>query len=145
MLFQGEDASLKLEVVAYEFPADGGSRDSDDRNWLVLRGTYTEEGITVKDTNPCLLTFELRELSAGLKVLRSGVRDSYGSDFVEPYFEVTAESDGEGGFLVAVSFAMPNTMEDLDTAEVECTMTEQELRALIEELDALAEKYPDRV
>ena len=39
MLFQNEEASLKLEVWNYEFPADGGMPDTDDRNWLVLRGT----------------------------------------------------------------------------------------------------------
>lgn len=57
MLFQGENASLKLEVHHYEFPADGGDPTSDDRNWLVLRGTYTDEdGRLVKDSNSCLLT-----------------------------------------------------------------------------------------
>ena len=38
MLFKNEDASLKLDIVNYELPADGGAPDSDDRNWLVLRG-----------------------------------------------------------------------------------------------------------
>jgi hypothetical protein len=46
--------------------------------------------------------------------------------------------------VLDVSFALPNTMEDLDTAELECTMTAQELRDLTDELDALCEKYPDR-
>ena len=145
MLFQGENASLALEIVNYEFAPDGGSRGSDDRNWLVLRATYAEEdGTVIKDSNSCLLTYELRDMTAGLKVLRAGIRDSYASDFVEPYFEMAAEADGTGAFTVSVSFALPNTMEDVDTAEVECTMTDGQLQVLIDELDELCAKYPDR-
>ena len=65
MLFQNEEASLKLDIVNYEFPADGGDPTSDDRNWLVLRCTWTgEDGTVVKDSNSCLLTYELREMTA---------------------------------------------------------------------------------
>ena len=143
MLFQNEDASLKLEVVCYEFPADGGAPGSDDRNWLVLRATYTEDGQVIKDSNSCLLTYELREMTAGLKVLNAGIRDLYDSGFVEPYFALSAAAE-EDGFLVDVSFAMPNTMEDLDTAEIEVRMTKAEMEALIDELDGLCRKFPDR-
>ena len=99
MLFQNEEASLKLDIVNYEFPADGGDPTSDDRNWLVLRCTWTDEdGNVVKDSNSCLLTYELREMTAGLKVLNAGIKDYYVSTFVEPYFEVSAQAE-EDGFL----------------------------------------------
>lgn len=143
MLFKNEDASLKLEVVCYEFPADGGVPGSDDRNWLVLRATYTEDGQVIKDSNSCLLTYELREMTAGLKVLNAGIKDLYDSGFVEPYFALSAGAEDDG-FLVDVSFAMPNTMEDLDTAEIEVFMTKAEMEALIDELDGLCRKFPDR-
>ena len=144
MLFQSEDASLKLEVACYEFPADGGVPGSDDRNWLVLRAAYTEDGQVIKDSNSCLLTYELREMTAGLKVLNAGIKDHYESAFVEPYFEVAAQAEGEDAIRVAVSFFLPNTMDGDDTAEVECVMTHQEMKALLEELDKLCEKFPDR-
>lgn len=144
MLFKNEDASLELRIVNYEFPAGGGEADSDDRNWLVLRCTWiNEEGAIVKDSNSCLLTYELREMTAGLKVLNAGVKDSYASDFVDPYFEVAAQAEEEG-FLVDVSFYLPNTMDGDDTAQVETLMTKEEMKALIDELDGLCEKYPDR-
>ena len=143
MLFKNEDASLKLEVVCYEFPADGGVPGSDDRNWLVLRATYTEDGQVIKDSNSCLLTYELREMTAGLKVLNAGIKDLYDSGFVEPYFALSAGAEDDG-FLVDVSFAMPNTMEDLDTAEIEVRMPKAEMEALIDELDGLCRKFPDR-
>ena len=65
MLFKNEDASLELHIVNYEFPAGGGEAGSDDRNWLVLRCTWNNgEGVIVKDSNSCLLTYELREMAA---------------------------------------------------------------------------------
>ena len=144
MLFQNEDVSVKLEVLRYEFPADGGDPGSDDRNWLVMRCTYTEDGLIIKDTNSCLLTYELREMTGGLKVLQGGLKDAYASNFVEPYFELAAERSGEGEYQVSVSFALVNTMEDVDMAEVECVMSDADMKALLAELDVLCEKFPDR-
>ena len=145
MLFKNEDVSLKLDVVSYEFPADGGDPTSDDRNWLVLRATWTnEDGEIVKDSNSCLLTYELREMTAGLKVLNAGIKDHYESSFVEPYFEAAAQAEGDDAIRVAVSFFLPNTMDGEDTAEVECVMTHTEMKTLLDELDKLGEKGPDR-
>ena len=144
MLFQGENNSLKLDVFNYELPADGGDPTSDDRNWLILRATYVDEdGDITKDSNSCLLTYELQEMTAGLKVLDAGIRDRYESSFTEPYFTLTAQAEGEG-FLVEVSFYLPNTMDGDDTAEITCTMDQKEMEALIGELDRLCEKFPDR-
>lgn len=144
MLFKNEEASLKLDIVNYEFPADGGDPDSDDRNWLVLRATWTQEdGNVLKDSNSCLLTYELREMTAGLKVLNAGIKSEYASAFVEPYFELAAQADGDD-FQVDVSFFLPNTMDGDDTAELTCTMTKADMTALIDELDKLCAKYPDR-
>ena len=144
MLFKNEEASLKLDIVNYEFPADGGDPDSDDRNWLVLRATWTQEdGNVLKDSNSCLLTYELREMTAGLKVLNAGIKSEYASAFVEPYFELAAQADGDD-FQVDVSFFLPNTMDGDDTAELTCTMTKVDMTALIDELDKLCAKYPDR-
>ena len=146
MLFRNEEASLRLDIVNYEFPPDAGDPTSDDPNWLVLRATWNkEDGGIVKDSNSCLLTHELQEMTAGLKVLRAGIRDRYESDFQEGfYFSVSARAAGEDAFGLDVSFYLPNTMDGDDTAEVACTMTGAELTALIGELDRLCEKFPDR-
>jgi hypothetical protein len=144
MLFQNEDVSLKLEVLRYEFPADGGQYDSDDRNWLVMRGTYTEDGLIIKDTNSCLLTYELQEMTAGLKVVNAGLKDRYESTFMEPYFMLSADAV-EDGFRFFVSFTLPNTMEDEDVAELYATMNKAEMKELINELDMMCKKFPDRV
>ena len=144
MLFRNEETSLKLDIVNYEFPDYGGDPASDDRNWLVLRATWVnDEGQIVKDSNSCLLTYELREMAAGLKVLNAGIKDWYVSEFAEPYFELGARAEGEE-FLVNVSFYLPNTMDGEDTAEVVARMTKAELTELVDELDKRCAKYPDR-
>lgn len=145
MLFQNQDSSLKLEVFNYELPADGGAPDSDDRNWLVLRCTWTEDGDIRKDSNSCLLTYELREMTAGLKVVRAGIKTAYESDFVEPFFSLDLRAEGEDAFRTWVRFFLPNTMDGEDTAEIECVLTGQQLSELIDELDRLCAKFPDRV
>ena len=144
MLFRNEETSLKLDIVNYEFPDYGGDPASDDRNWLVLRATWVnDEGQIVKDSNSCLLTYELREMAAGLKVLNAGIKNWYVSEFAEPYFELGARAEGEE-FLVNVSFYLPNTLDGVDTAEVVARMTKAELTELVDELDKLCAKYPDR-
>ena len=132
MLFRNEESSLRLDIVNYEFPPDGGDPTSDDRNWLVLRATWNkEDGDVVKDSNSCLL--------------KAGIRDVYVSDFQENfYFSVGARALGDGTFEVVVSFYLPNTMDGDDTAEITCTMDQKEMEALIGELDRLCEKFPDR-
>ena len=144
MLFRNEESSLKLDIVNYELPADGGAPDSDDRNWLVLRCTWiNEDGRILKDSNSCLLTYELQEMTAGLKVVKAGLKERYESDFSEPYFMLSADAV-EDGFRFFVSFTLPNTMEDEDVAELYADMTEEEMAALVAELDGLCKKFPDR-
>ena len=145
MLFKNEEASLKLDIINYELPADGGDPTSDDRNWLVLRATWcNEDGEIIKDTNSCLLTYELQEMTAGLKVVKAGIRQRYESEFSEPYFMLSADAL-ENEFRFFVSFTLPNTMEDEDVAELYATMTMEEMTALIDELDRLCKKFPDRL
>ena len=144
MLFKNEEVSLKLDITSYELPADRGEPDSDDRNWLVLRATWiNEDGLLIKDSNSCLLTYELQEMTAGLKVVKAGLKQRYESEFTEPYFMLSADAV-EDGYRFFVSFTLPNTMEDEDVAELYAHMTAEEMTALIEELDRLVKKFPDR-
>lgn len=144
MLLKNESASLKLDFVSYEFPEAGIGTDEYDRNWLLLRCTWVnEEGYTRKDSNTCLLAQELAGLTAGLKVLSAGIKDRYDSDFIEPYFTLSAWVEGEG-FHVSASFYLPNTMDGDDTAELECSLTPAELKAVIEDLDKACAWLPER-
>lgn len=144
MLLKNEDTSLKLEFVNYEFPEAGAGSDQFDRNWLLLRCTWVdEEGYTHKDSNACLLAQELEGMNAGLKVLLAGIKDRYDSDFIEPDFTLSAWAEGEN-FRVSATFYLPSTMDGDDTAEVDCTLTGPELKAVIEDLDKACARFPER-
>ena len=144
MLLKNEDTSLKLEFVNYEFPEAGAGSDQFDRNWLLLRCTWVdEEGYTHKDSNACLLAQELAGMNAGLKVLLAGIKDRYDSDFIEPGFTLSAWAEGDG-FRVSAAFYLPNTMDGDDTAEVDCILTGQELKTVIEDLDKACARFPER-
>ena len=144
MLFKGEDSCLQLDVVSYELPAGEGDPTSDDRNWLVLRAKWTnEDGEIVIDSNSCLLTYELSDMRVGLKVLEAGLKGTYESDFSAPYFLMAADAEDDG-FRFYVSFFLPNTMDGEDTASVRCFMDKAQMKALIDELERLCAKFPDR-
>ena len=82
-------------------------------------------------------------MNAGLKVLLAGIRDRYDSDFIEPDFSLSAEKAGDT-FRISASFYLPNTMDGDDTAEVTAHFSKADMRALLDELDKLCKKFPDR-
>ena len=87
MIFTDGEKTLKLQILGYEFPelSGKGSEYSFEANWLVLRGTYTnEDGETAIFTKGCVLTYELTALAAELKVLAAGLKNGFVSDFEEP-------------------------------------------------------------
>ena len=142
MLFRDRhdpDESLELDIVNYE------TAPGEERNWLVLRGTWRRDGAVTKGSVPCLLTYELRELTAGLKVLNAGIKNTYESDFASPFFSLSAVDLGEDRFGLGVYFLFPDAMDGDDTAELACELDKPSMRALIDELDRLCARFPDRV
>ncbi|XVU21154.1 WapI family immunity protein [Actinoplanes sp. CA-054009] len=81
-----DGAGIELRPVAYEFDAADG--DEWDDNWLVVRGEVGDRAFD----DPCLTTWEARELGAWL---RGGGRGEP-PEFVEPNlaFDV-ADREGE--------------------------------------------------
>ena len=132
MLLKNENASIRLDFVSYEFPETEYGMDEYDKNWLQLRCTWVDEdGYTHKDSNACLLAQELAGMNAGLK------------DFISSDLSLFAWAEGEL-FRVYISFYLPNTMDGDDTAELNCTLTGPELKALIEDLDQACARFPER-
>ena len=141
MLFQDKfdsGESLELQIANYE--TDSG----EEKNWLVLRGTWRRDGDVVKGSCPCLLTYELRELTAGLKVLNAGLKSKYESDFASPFLYVSAvELEGDR-FGISATFSFPESMDGDDTAEIAAELDKASMRSLIDELDRLCARFPDR-
>ena len=146
MKFVNENRSLTIDVVGYEFPdRSGGGEEYDyDANWLILRGVYNDGTVESSFENSCVLTCELQALSAGLKLLSSGIQEIYQSEFNDPYFELTAEPIGLNRYLVYASFAMLVAEDKWKNFGVECFLSEEEMKALIEDIDSMNRAFPEK-
>ncbi len=147
MIFKDGEKTLKLQVLGYEFPElnGKGAEYSFEANWLVLRGTYTnEDGETAIFTKGCVLTYELTALAAELKVLAAGLKNGFISDFEEPVLFMEVDAVEEGNFRVKVSFVMDMDDADLEPESIEMTMTAEEVKALAAEVQELADHYPEK-
>ena len=99
--------SVSLAIDGYQFPAISGSGDRDwDANWLVIKGRVTagDEEWTFRD--PCLTTWEGRELSSWLRSVADGSQQP-----------APVDQDGEGGELLV--FTEPNVAFNLHAATPE--------------------------
>ena len=108
--------------------------------WCWRAFTTTESFI-----NSCLLTCELQALAAGLKLLTSGVQDVYQSEFNDPYFEVTAELVGINQYLLYASFSMLVAEDRWQNFGTECFMTEEQLKALIGDIESEIRAFPEKL
>lgn len=147
MRFTNGERSLTLRVLDYEFPDRSGAGEEYDydANWLVLEGVYRDGRSERSFQNSCLLTTELQQLAAGLKLLHSGVQDVYQSDFAEPYFEVTAEVMGIDQYLLYASFSMLVSEEKWQNFGTECFLTGEGLKALIAEIEGECRAFPEKL
>lgn len=147
MKFANGERSLSIRVLDYEFPeCTGAGEEYDyDANWLVLEGVYRDGKSERSFQNSCLLTTELQQLAAGLKLLLSGVQDVYQSEFTEPYFEVTAELIGIDQYLLYAGFAMLVSEEKWQSFGTECFLSGEGLKALIAEIEAESRAWPEKL
>jgi hypothetical protein len=93
------DARIALVIAGYQFPAlpGGGSEPDWDANWLFIAGdAQTKDGRSWSFHDPCLTTWEARELDEWLGVVADGSVEVASGPFDE---------DDPVGVLV---FAEPN-------------------------------------
>ena len=59
MIFTDGEKTLKLQILGYEFPelSGKGSEYSFEANWLVLRGTYTNEDGEPIESEECMVIY----------------------------------------------------------------------------------------
>ena len=85
---------------------------------------------------------ELRAAQETLKAARARLSELKGEHpAVEPG---AASSDVVGDGEPVEAFGVAAVVVDEDTAEIECVLTRQQLSDLVEELDRLCAKFPDR-
>lgn len=114
MFLGGQEGSVELCPLRYQFPAGRGS--SHDDHWLVIGGSaMTPEG-TWAFTDPCLLIDEARQMSAWLRAVAAGTVAVTGPDaggrlspdmwFVEPVLAFSLADRSEDGALIRVHLSI---------------------------------------
>lgn len=68
MILQNEDQYIEFTIKDYEFPDIISAHDefNYDANWLICEVKYRDKKDTVTYQDPCLLTYELVEVSDAL-------------------------------------------------------------------------------
>lgn len=142
MVFQNDRERLEWKILKYQYPDAEPSRPGDysyDANWLTIQVAHEREGYgPAVFRESFLMTFELEEIIRELKKIADGDSWHYKGQFVEPVLEVEAERHRDD-FLV--SFDLYFETYEMMVAD---TITEEEFRELIRQLEELYEAYPER-
>ena len=146
MLFHGLNNSIELDVVGYQFPdspKSGKDNFDYDSNWLVLSICYTDRGVSAKQKDACILSYELLDLYKELCALRDIQTGSYISGFMGPYLRIAALKN-EDQYSFAIHFAFDTTDNSWKEWKVCATVTADEYNRLLNELKLLVKKYPPK-
>ena len=151
---------VSLSIDGYEFPGTTASGERDwDANWPVIEGTVKsgEHEWTFRD--PCLTTWEARELSSWLRAVADGLRHPAPADpengsgellaFTEPNiaFGYQANTSEAATLRVYLSLeALPASMTGTGLFDyfVEVVLTRSELATAADTWDAELSDFPVR-
>lgn len=144
MLFHGLSNSMELDVEGYQFPDSPKSEKDNfdyDSNWLVLSICYKDGGVSARQKDACLLSYELLNLYKELYALRDIQTGSYISDFMEPYLRIAVLKNADQ-YSFTVQFVFDTADSSWKEWKVCAVVTTDEYNRLLNELKLLVKKYP---
>ena len=98
---------IEFKPVAYEFPELSKTHkhyDYFDSNWLKIEFTYSDHNsIKRKETDACVLTFEMAAFIRDMKLLDRGELNVAELDTMEPYLKIRVERISDE-YTVTVDF-----------------------------------------
>lgn len=133
---------MEWKILQYQYPEESASVPGDynhNANWLKIQVAHQREGYgPAVFRESFLLTYELKEMIREFKRLLSGDSYRYRAEFVEPVLEVQANRQRDD-FMVSFDLAFDGY--EMMLAEI---LTEEQLTALVSQLEEMAEAYPER-
>jgi hypothetical protein len=99
--FAGDGVRLSLSVQGYQFP---DAIDYWDGNWLIVNGVVTHPTGTWRFNEPCLTSFELRQLAEWLDGIEQGNPDKDLGYFTEPCLEFNYASTPQSVIEVLLAY-----------------------------------------
>ncbi len=122
-----------------------------DSNWLMIRGNVADGDLTWSFVQPCMTTWEARELSEWLRLISSGAAPSADLLFTEPNIQFRFLEGHEDQARISVGFAAesapPGTDDEARFGEghpVELALRRATLGAAAHEWDHDLAAFPER-
>jgi hypothetical protein len=140
-LISTDGIELTFQIINYEFPKIKNGIDS---NWLKLNIQIKGRGLSINETNPCLLTNELDELTRWLMKLMLGkLETNQYWESLEGNFTFEFGGVKENVFLLKI-YLRDNLSVELSRYSLDFLYTDKELSKLIQSLIKFQKKFPVR-
>lgn len=140
VLFKEGNKRLEFDIAGYEFPLQKNS-DCFDANWLTVKIKYEDDDFSEEYTDNCLLTDEFEKMLADIKNILEGKENGTISSFTEPSLKFSLARI-ESLYALQIHFVC--STEEWKELSVTQTLSEDEMRAVYEELDLLSKRFPYR-
>lgn len=135
--------SISFKVSGYQFPKAKSSDDEFDANWLICEIKYSEDDFSQIYKDACLLTYELEDLINSLSKILVGDENSYISDFMEPYLQISI-AKAEEKVMFIVHFVYDTSGEIWKKRKVAALVEKEYATQILDELRELQKVYPQR-
>lgn len=145
MIIRSGSKSLTFDIYDYQYEKQKSKEKGYDydANWLIVEITYADENGPKQYRDPCLLTYELKELIDGASEIVSGKETLYISDFMEPYLKI-AIAKTEDNIVFGMEFVYDTTGGIWKCHKLSEVLSKESAQKIIEELKALFNRFPER-
>lgn len=133
---------LKINVVGYQFPAI--ENEPYDADWLNIKIQVKHPKGNWKATDPCLLTFELKQLIEWFEKICEEKEVEEHLYFIEPCLEFQTLT-GKLRVFFSYDFAPPWIKDYAEEFFIDFTVSQKELKRAAQELHKELEIFPIRV
>lgn len=138
-------SSITFSIATYQYPNEKSKGDeyNYDANWLDGVFVYTDGTCHEEYRDPCLLTYELRELCEEFEKVLAGEETSYISDFMEPYFKLCCIRH-DGSISVVLHFVYDTRDGVWKTRKVVETLSLDDAANVLGKLKEMNRLFPRR-
>ncbi len=148
MYLSDDNGFIEFKPTSYEFPELSKTHkhyDYFDSNWLKIEFSYKGgDNIVRKETDACVLTFEMTAFIRDLKLLDRGELNVAVLDTMEPYLKIRVKHITDE-YKVTIDFqGFVEKKNDFEYICVEKILTSDELKKLIHVFETEYKQFPER-
>lgn len=139
-----KDTSFELLITGYEYP--NTSFESYDSNWLIIQLSVSTTQGAWKVSDPCLLTYEVKQLANWFDKLNKGYFEETEYSFMERVIAFSVLEINQIKFLHICFYqeALPPWAMGQDEYSINIKLSELDLKSSSEYLQKQLEIYPQR-